>query len=181
MWGILRLRRPIRLYVQLCTTYRPFCRHVCKNAFIKSTPRFSHKPRGPPLRLAALGAMAMQWTTGTILSAHRAIQPGAGASATLYWRSSGSRASCVQRRPRRAVLRRHSRREVHTSAAASRHALRCGRSRVYSSHLWLTRLRYPNSPPLAALLSLFIANSVVTPTIMRMNPSAAASPWVPPW
>ena len=37
-------------------------------------------------------------------------------------------------------------------------------------------LHYPNSPPFATLLSLFTAYRVITPTTIRMNPSAAASP-----
>jgi len=49
-----------------------------------------------------------------------------------------------------------------------------------ASSISFRALSYPNNPPLAALLSLFIANRVMTPTTMRMNPSAAASPWVPP-
>lgn len=43
MSDILRLKRPIRLYVPICTTYCPFCRHIPENAPIRSTPRFCQR------------------------------------------------------------------------------------------------------------------------------------------
>ena len=43
MSDILRLKRPIRLYVPICTTYCPFCRHIPGNAPTNSTPRFCQR------------------------------------------------------------------------------------------------------------------------------------------
>ena len=46
MLCVLRLRRRMRLCVRLCTNHCPIYRRISENAFIKSTPRFSHTSAG---------------------------------------------------------------------------------------------------------------------------------------
>jgi hypothetical protein len=69
MSDILRLKRPIRLYVPICTTYCPFCRHIPENAPIRSTPRFCQRslkigrqafPAARPFLLPGFASSAIQ-------------------------------------------------------------------------------------------------------------------------
>ena len=52
-WGYMlrrfRLRRPMHLYVPLCSTHCSFCEHIAKNVLRKQTASIYHQPCDLPL------------------------------------------------------------------------------------------------------------------------------------